>query len=251
MQNDSLKYEYEFIHYFNDKVYSEFPDKWKKHLKRMFPEIQDDTVVHCSKHENYYAKGDIDIRIKGNKKIISLKNGKNACMHRERFSWFYETLKDLGVSRETLNVLTLYQFGECRAYGHYDKPLSKDEIAEQYGQMLHQANKELNCDHILNVVIERSIIKGRKDYRQSIDYLYYGNLEKGILISVDQIYESIKSRTELSSSWLHFGQLVYQPGARSRETEDYLETTIRWPVLSKLFYIAQDEDNILECKIDK
>ena len=61
----------------------------------------------------------------------------------------------------------------------------------------------------------------------------------------------LKSRKQLSSSWLHFGQLVFQPGARSRAHNDYLETTIHWPVLSKLFYVAKDEDNILECNIDK
>mgnify|MGYP003322686215 CR=1 FL=1 len=94
------------------------------------------------------------------------------------------------------------------------------------------------------------LITGRKEYRQSIDYLYYGNLEKGILLSTDQIYKSIKSRKELSSKWIHFGQLTFQPSARNRETTGHLESAIHWPVLSKLFYLAKDEDNILECHID-
>ena len=70
MQNETLRYEFEFINYLNQKTYGELSDKWKKHLKRMFPNIKEDTVVYCSKHENYFAKGDIDIRIKGNRKII-------------------------------------------------------------------------------------------------------------------------------------------------------------------------------------
>ena len=250
MTNQALKYEFAFIHYFNNRKYSEFSEKWKKHLKRMFPEIQEDTIVYCSKHENYFAKGDIDLRIKGNKKIISLKNGKNACMHRERFTWLYQTLKDIGISKEALNIITLYQFGECQAYGHLDKPLTKEEIVSKYGSLILKTNKELNKDNVLNMIIERAVIQGRKEYRQKIDFLYYGNIQKGILLSIEQIYESIKSRKQLSSNWLHFGQLVFQPAARSRESENYLETTIHWPVLGKLFYITKDEDNILECKID-
>ena len=75
--NQSLQYEYEFIHYFEGKTYSQLSEKWRKHLKRIFPDIEQETVIHCSKHENYFAKGDIDLRIKGSKVIISLKNGKN------------------------------------------------------------------------------------------------------------------------------------------------------------------------------
>ena len=98
MENIKLKYEFEFIHYFENNRFSDFSKKWQKHLKRMFPNISDDTVVHCSKHENYFAKGDIDIRIKGSKKIISLKNGKIPCMHKESFSSLYKDLKELGLS---------------------------------------------------------------------------------------------------------------------------------------------------------
>lgn len=251
MRNDSLRYEFEFIHYLNNKMFFQLSKKWREHLKRMFPDIKNDSVIYCSKHENYFAKGDIDIRIKGSKKIISLKNGKNPCMHRERFTWLYHAFKDLGISNETLNILTLYQFGECRAFGHIDKPLTKEEIIALYGDLILKANKELNREDVIDMIIERSIILGRKEYRQKIDYLYYGNLEKGLLISIDQIYKSIKSRKELSSNWLHFGQLVFQPGARSRAHNDYLETTIHWPILSKLFYIAKNENDILECNIDK
>lgn len=250
MQNQSLKYEFEFIHYLNNKAFNELSEKWKKHIKRMFPDVKDDTMIYCSKHENYFAKGDIDIRIKGSKKIVSLKNGRNACMHRERFKWIYKTLKDAGVSFNTLNVITLYQFGESKIFGHQDQPLTKEEIVDKYGHLIQKANEELNDDQILDLIINRAIIQGGQEYRQKIDYLYYGNLEKGILVSVEQIYASIKSRKSISSSWIQFGQLVFQPGARNRRTNDYLETTIRWPVLSKLFYITKDEDNILECDIE-
>lgn len=251
MANNTLRYEFDFIHYLDGKKFSELSDKWKKHLKRMFPGINDDTVIHCSKHENYFAKGDIDIRIKGFKKIISLKNGKNACMHRERATWFFDFLKSLGVSYKTIRFVNFYHFGANNFYGHKDKPLTKEEIAAQFSDEILKANKELNQEKVVNAVIERSVIKGRQEERLNIDYFYYGNIEKGILLSIDQIYESIKSRKVLSNSWIQFGQLVYQAGGRSRENNGYLETTIHWPVLSKLFYVAEDEDDILKCEIDK
>ena len=144
MKNLTIKYEIEFINYFNNKKYCQFSDKWKKHLRRLFPEIKDDSMVYCSKHENRFAKGDIDLRIRGNKKIISLKNGKNACVHRERFTWFYTALKDLGISNSTLNILTLYHFGESKVFGFQDKPLTKEEIVERYSPQILKANMELN-----------------------------------------------------------------------------------------------------------
>lgn len=250
MKNKSLNHEFEMIRYLNNKKYSDFPEKWQKHLLRIFPNIKSDTVVHCSKHENYFAKGDIDVRIKGSKKIISLKNGKNPTMHRERFTWLYHTLKDMGVSADTLNMITMYQFGECYTFGHFKKPLTKEEIVERFGDQILKANKELNDEKFMDMMIDRAILIGRKEYRQKIDYLYYGNLEKGLLISVDQICQSIKSRKKLSSSWIQFGQLVFQPGGRSRDNDDYLETTIHWPVLSKLFYVCQDENDIMAYDIE-
>lgn len=250
MKNTTLRYEFDFIHYFNNKTFRELSTKWRKHLQRIFPTITEDTVINCYKHENYFAKGDVDLHIKGQKKIISLKNGRNTCMHRERFASFYHFLKDLGVSDFTLSVLTLYQFGACRTFGHEDKPLTREEIGEKYGPLLKKANKELNSERIIDAIIDRAVITGKQEYRLPMDYLYYGNLEKGILISVDQIYELVKSRKELSSSWIHFGQLVFQPAARSRDNDDYLESTIRWPVLGKLFYITKDEDDVVACKID-
>ncbi|MCQ2087320.1 MAG: hypothetical protein MJZ37_04525 [Bacilli bacterium] len=251
MENKSIRYEFDFIHYLNNKKVSELTEKWQKHLRHIFPGISDDTTVFCAKHENYFAKGDIDIRIKGSKKIVSLKNGKNPTMHREKFSRIYQFLKELGISRKTLNMITLYQFGDCYAYGHFDKPLNKEEIVEQYGDKILEANKELCDEKIIDAIIRRSIIKGAQDYRQEIDFLYYGNLEKGILISVDQIYQSIKSRKELPTNWIQFGQLVFQPGGRSRKNNDYCESTIHWPVLSLLFNIAEDQDDILKCKVEK
>lgn len=251
MTNDSLNREFAFIHYFENKKYSEFPEKWKKHLRRIFPEIKDDTVVHCSKHENYYAKGDVDLRADGQRVIISLKSGKNPCMHKEPFKTFYQDLKDMGVSFQTLNLITLYQFGECKIYGHEDKPLTKDEIVAQYGHLILKANKELNKPKIIEMVIQRAIIIGKQNYREPINYLYYGNLEKGILVSTDQIYQSVFSRKELSSSWIQFGQLVFQPGSRSRENMRYCDSTIHWPVLSKLYYVTKDEDDILSCNIEE
>lgn len=250
MNNKNLQYEFEFIHYFEGKKFNELSEKWQKHLKRLFPQIQGDTVIHCSKHENYFAKGDIDLRIKGDKKIISLKNGRNACMHKERFTWLYQSLKDLGISRDTLNTLTFYHFGESKVYGYRDSPLSKEEIVEKYSSQIMKANKELNQEKVIDFIINRAIILGRQENRQKMDYLYYGNLEKGILISIDQINTLVKSRKELSSSWLHFGQLVYQPGARKRDTTDYLDSTIRWPVLSKLFFINDDEDRVEDYNVD-
>ena len=150
MKNNSLRYEYDFINYLDNKKLSDLSEKWQKHLRRMFPQIKNDTVIHCSKHENYFAKGDIDIRIKGDKKIVSLKNGRNACMHRERFTWLYHDLKDMGVSQETLNIITLFQFGECKSFGHLDKPLSREEIVEKYSPEIYEANKEQFLDIFTN-----------------------------------------------------------------------------------------------------
>jgi len=251
MRNHTLDREFAFIHFFENKKYCEFQEKWKKHLKRIFPEIQNDTVVHCTKHENYFAKGDVDLRINDHRVIISLKSGKNPCMHKERFSWFYQTLKEMGVSFPTLNAITLYQFGESKIFGHQDKPLTKDEITAQYGNLILKANKELSNPKIIEMVIARAIIIGRQNYRQPIDYLYYGNLEKGILISVEQIYESIFSRKELTSNWIQFGQLVFQPASRTRDNNDYCDITIHWPVLSKLYFVTKDEDDILSCNIEE
>jgi len=245
MYNKGILFEEHFASFFNNRQYDQIFTKWKRHLKRMFPSIKNSDTVYCRRYQDAFTKPDLILEACGERKLLSLKSGKNPSVHQEYFKSFFEFLTSIGVSWETRATLSLYHFGTSRRLGITGTPLTKAEIVERFSDKIVKANEELNNPEIVKKVVERCIFQGVHQDKEGIDFFYYGSLEKGFLCDKEQIIESVLSRKEISSNFIHFGELVYQPSGRSRQSKDFLYSRIHWPILAWLYYTHKDENNFL------
>lgn len=228
---------------FSGVQYEFLTDKWKKHMKKMFPDIQDKDVIHTYFYDDSKAKPDIVIRVNNKSVLVSIKSGHNPSCHLEVFSDFQDFLIKQGVPRRILKIISFYQFGESEKLSNNGVPFSREEIQTQFKQYIQEVNNYfLNNPELVKKIIYRSLIRGVRRYTKPIDFFYYGNARQGFLLSVDDIYNEIINDPYIECRAIHFFALVYQPDGRRLDRDRRLFVRIKWPILSRRFY----EEDFLE-----
>lgn len=223
--------------YLNLKMVKELNEFWKEIIYKMFPTAQDADIIHSFLIDARHVKPDIIVKINIIQKLISIKTGHNPSVHQEHIYSFYDYLRKNGVSERTIKIISFYHFGLSKKTTNNGKQFSKDEIIDKYGDYLIQANEELNNNkHLIDDIIFRSIIKGSKEYYYEVDYFYYGCLDKGFLLSREEIYDIVKHDIKPNKGPIHFGGLIYQPSGRNMLKRDINYVRIKWPILCLKFY---------------
>ena len=238
--DNGLLNEVEVIDHLNNKKFATLDEKWQKHIKVMFPFIKDDDVVYAKKFPDHKSKPDAIIRVRNTVEYLSIKSGRNPSVHQEDYYVFQNFLKSLRIPKSVLRTIYFYHFGETKTCSNNGKPFTKEELEEKYGEYFLRASKHLDQESIIKKIIYRTIIKGANMKRTPLTDLYYGNVEKGFLLSREDIYSLVLNYREHKSS-IHFGGLNYQPCGRKRTTIDYRYVRIKWPILSPMFYLSDEE----------
>ena len=238
--DNGLLNETEIIKHLNNKRFAKLDEKWQKHIKIMFPFVKDEDVIIAKKFPDHKSKPDASIRVRNTVEYLSIKSGRNPSVHQEDFFVFSNFLKSIGVKKNVLHTIYFYHFGETKTCSNNGKPFTKEELEERFGQYFLKASQFLDDERIIKKIIYRAIIKGANMKRTPITYLYYGNVEKGFLLSKEDIYSLVLNYREHNSS-IHFGGLNYQPTGRKRTTIDYRYVRIKWPILSPMFYLSEEE----------
>lgn len=241
-----LNNEQKIISYLNNKKICDLNSKWKKHILKMFPFAKENDLITAKHFPDSMAKPDIVITVRHTNKFLSVKTGKIPSLHQESFYSFVRFLQKLGVSQRTINIIRFFHFGDSRKLNTDGKPMTLNEMKEKYYDFFLDASKELDNEKIICAVIDRVIIRGTKNTRTPIDFLYYGDLEHGNLLEKEEIYSMILSYREHGKSLIHFGGLIYMPGARSINRRERNYVKIKWPLLAFLYY--RDEDDIEKMK---
>ncbi|MCQ2086934.1 MAG: hypothetical protein MJZ37_02520 [Bacilli bacterium] len=237
---NGLKNEAVIIEYLNFKRFKDLNEKWKKHISTMFPFIKDDDVIYARKHPDHQAKPDAIIKVRNTLQYLSIKSGRNPSVHQEDFFTFRRFLKYLGVDTWVLRTIYFYHFGETMKISNNGVPFTKEELEERYSSYFLKASIALDKEEIIKKVINRTVIKGANNKRTALTYLYYGNVDKGFLLSKEDIYSLVLNYREHKTS-IHFGGLNYQPSGRKRTTVDYRYVRIKWGILSPMFYLSEKE----------
>lgn len=245
---EGLMNETEIINHLNCMMFEELDLKWQNHIKVMFPFVTDKDMIYARPFPDHQAKPDAIIKVRNTCEYLSIKSGRNPSVHQEDFFAFQNFMKKLNISKSVLRTIYFFHFGETKKLNNNGKPFSKEELEEKYGKYFENASNKLNTDEIIKAVIKRTVIKGANPTRTGITYLYYGNVEKGFLLSKEDIYSLILNYKENKSS-IHFGGLNYQPCGRKRTTIDYRYVRIKWPILAPMFYLSEEEvRDIVNCK---
>lgn len=234
--NIGEKNEYDIIYLLNNKKYASLSEKWKNHLKIIFPFIEEDDIIYAYKSRDKLCKTDIIIKCRHTTANISIKTGHNPSMHQEFYFSFFSFLKSLNIPISIIKIISFYHFGMSNKVSNNGKPYSKDEILEKYSKEIQIANEYLQKKEIVEAIIYRTIIKGSKEEYAPIDYLYYGNTKQGVLLSVEDIYKLILKENKDAKGPIHFKGLLYQPAGRALNRVDRNYCRIKWPILTIMFY---------------
>lgn len=182
--NYGFKNENDIINYLNEKRFNELNEKWKNHVKKMFPFVIDNDLISCFHYEDQNGKPDIVITIRHTNVYVSIKCGRNCSMHQEPFETFRAFLEKKGVSQRTLRILELFQYGKTDKLSNEGKPFSPKELEQKFKDYFIEASKELDKQSLIDAVIFRTILKGCVLKRYKVNFIYYGNLERGYLLVV-------------------------------------------------------------------
>lgn len=236
-----IKNEYDFINYLNGKLYKDINEKWRDHLKTMFPFIIDKDVVNCRHYEEEKGKPDIVITVRHTNMYVSIKSGKKCSMHQEPFETFADFLRKKGVSERTIKIMEFFQYGESDKLSNNGKPFTAFELKEKFEKYFIEASKELDKDEIIDAVIFRCILKGCVLKRYKVNYLYYGNINQGYLLSEEDIYSLVHQYRRHDKTAIHFGGLNFHPDRRNRNDDNFHNCRIKWPILALLYYRTKEE----------
>lgn len=236
-----LNNESKIIEYLNNRKISELNEKWKEHIKKMFPDITETDVIYAKHYPDNCSKPDLIVGVNGEEKFISVKTGKCPSVHQESYFAFRRFLERLHVSYRTLEIIRFFHFGDSKKLGTGDHPLTGDELRERFSPYFLEASKELDNERIIKAVVNRAVIRGTGSTRRTIDFLYYGDLENGKLLSKQEIYEIVLGNREHGKTAIHFGGLIYMPSSRKVGRRERNYVRIKWSILSFLYYCDEED----------
>ncbi len=220
----------------NNHQYKDLDENWKRHIKRMFKTIRDEDVIKVNYHEHKDAKPDLDIYVRDRRVCLSIKSGHAPNMHHEPVKTFYDFLRAQGVPEKIIRIISFYHYGYSLKKRVADHILSREEILERYKKEIDMANDYFITNQgVVREIIYRAILRGRLK-RDLIDYLYYGNPNRGFLLSVHDIFYLIMKDKAKECESIHFNSLTYVVGGRDPSSVHHHSLKINWPILCLWFY---------------
>lgn len=219
MENYGILIEKEIVEYLHGKKINELNNYWKTNIAKIFLSYDGDDYIFAKRIARR-SKVDIEIRINSSVKYIGIKSGEHNSFHGEDVFKFVNFLAEIGISRRTLKILLFYHFGDGSLDGSGKIRLSAEELKIKYGKFIEEANNELNQPQVIEKVVRRVVLQGTNKNERIIDYLYYGDVNFGYIISREDIIRYIKYHKYGMIKGLHFGPLNYQPYKRKLSTNN-------------------------------
>ena len=215
--------------------YKDLSENWKRHMSRMFKNIQDNDYIKVNYYSFKDAKPDLEIIVNNKKVLLSVKSGHNPQVHREQTYSFYDFLRKNGVPERLIKIISFYHFGHSFKQSE-NVTYTRNEIISKFSKYIKEVNDYFrNHDEIIRELIYRTIIRGRVK-RDLIDYFYFGNASRGFLLSVSDIYKFISGDKNDFFQSICFKSLTYVAGSRQANDPQHHSVKIHWPILCKWFY---------------
>lgn len=257
MKNDGLQNELNIVEMLDGKTYKELPDFWKKRMKQLCKEVEDDDKIECFKCV-YNKKADIGVRVREYRYNISIKSGFFVSVHSERLSSFTGFLRSIGISEELIETLKYYHYGDGTTDGTGDVHYNLSTIKENMQKNIDEFNKVVNEKEILKQIVLRVLCIGTPYQRSFVSHIYAGTVNYGEMIDAKTLVEYICSGYPTATDSIHFGPFIYAPAYRGVENfnannvkRHYIN--IKWPSLyrdirdTKDWYfgkIAENKENL-------
>lgn len=212
MANNSHGYtnEEEIINCLNGKKVSELNTNLQNFIKFIAKEnILPETTIVANKIGGT-SKEDIIISFLGKSYTVSIKIGEANSVHQEKVGEFTNYLeKDFKFDKETTDFIKFFIWGDGTYDGSGKSIDRKDarDLAKTYPEQMKKLIDKFN-----NIRVE---LLDRFIFRNSVDFIYYGNFSSGIWASRKEILEYIENSTFRNTAILPIGPLTFQAWNRS------------------------------------
>ena len=261
MKNNGLQNEKDIIDVLDGKTYKELPEFWKRRMKQLYRDIEEDDKIECFKCV-YNQKADIAIIVKDKKFNISIKSGFFVSVHNERISSFAGFLRSLGIREELITTLKLYHYGDDTIDGSGTVHYSVEEIKLKYKKEIDEFNKEVNKKEILRKIVMCFLCKGTPYQGGCASHLYSGTYIFGSLIDMKTMVDYICEAYSHQANAIYFGPFIYTPAYRGLENFDETNVkryyiSIKWPSLNrdmrdaKLWYFNEREERLKQIALEE
>lgn len=219
MINQGKDFEDELCKALNKKKIGSLNQNLQHFIRHLFPEANFHQKIMCELTDNY-VKPDIIITWKRRVARVSIKTGQASTLHGEDIKPFILFLRSIGVSTETQKTILYYQFGDGTLDGSGEKRMNYHDVYNWLEERIAKANQELNDRfEIIEKVVERVVFQGVNPTADPADYVYYGDLDYGVVISRKQIMSHIKKKSWNYFDNLHIGPILLKAHARYAERQ--------------------------------
>ena len=203
----------------------------------MFKNYPKDSILNVRKvPERFLCKTDLEFWVLNSYMNVSVKTGFGPAVHQEEFESFMSFLETLKISRKTLRFIRFYHFADETYDGSGIKTLRLSEFWEKYKVQIREASKELSQPFIVRAIVQRCVIKGKRETLQPINYLYYGDEKHGVFVHRNDIWKYVCDLEERDAPYLHFGPFKYVQKIHKSQIVDgkYRQhSQICWPFIKE------------------
>ena len=245
MINTGTQNEKDLVKSLYKAVFKKLNNNLQNMIETIFGPQKPNTKIHCKLTDNF-IKPDIVVEIEGKQAFISVKNNRAEIIHREEIKSFILFLRKFDISVETQKTLLLYQFGDGTMDGTGQKRMNYHEVYDWLHTHIDKANEELNGKfEIIMETFNRVLFQGVDITAQSAEYIYYGTVDYGIIVSKKQLESHLKTKEWGWYDNLHIGPILLKPHARYANkavVDDYRrhQVTFYWPKMqADMVYIGK------------
>lgn len=238
----------EFVAAINGKRAEDLSHNLKHILREIFGLFDGNEIIKCGLVDKL-QKPDFYIEYKGNKKYISLKTGRAETVSQEGLKQFLAYLRSWNLSVESQKTFLYYHFGDGTMDGSGKERMAYFDLIKILAPRIEALNKELNQNKdFIKDVIHRMVFKGSVDTNIQADYVYFGDVNYGVVCSEAQIFKHVDRRDWGYMDNPHIGPIQFRPHARYINSQIKKEKS-RWKVdfwwanlSADLEYIAERYD---------
>lgn len=212
--NVGLLKEKELVLALNDKQICDLNQNLKFMVKEIFGFVDEKQKLKCELIDGY-IKPDFSITYNGITKYVSMKSGRSKDVHQENIKKFILFMRGLNISKKTQQTILLYQYGDLTMDGSGKERLPYEELRYRLRERISEANEELNSNkEFIKTIVNRVIFKGTFEENTPADFVYFGDVNYGVVVSKKQIYRFIEVKNQKFISNLHIGPIMFRPHAR-------------------------------------
>ena len=214
MRNEGIEREEALVKALDGKRIKNLNQNLQFMVLHIFKDEKNTSKLSCKLTDNY-IKPDIVLSCNGKVAYISIKSGQAQVLHGENIKSFILFLRSIGISEETQKTILYFQFGDGTMDGTGEKRMNYRDTYNWLEKRIQKANLELNNRYeTIEAVVERVMFQGVNPTEPSAEYIYFGDVDYGILVSKRQVYSHLKHKSWHYYDNLHIGPILLKAHAR-------------------------------------